>query len=155
MQGSGRSMVVIDMVKVNWKPLDCFGNAGIPSRIKNGGIKVIHPWRVRVGLSLSAKNRRVQKHIGDIAQCMVLDFNVVGISQDSDFHWRCPLVFRIVDTPNARYDPDQVLMAETFAHQLCHNAQATDLDLYAPVFNIVLHCGNENCPSSTSSSIGV
>ena len=75
---------------------------------------------------------------------MVLDVNLVLLVHHSHEYWVGRLIKRVIDTSYARNDPDQIVAFESFAHELCHDTQATNLDLDAPIFNVVLHGCDQN-----------
>lgn len=108
-------MIVVDMVKVNGKPLNCFRDAGVPGRIIHCTVKIIHTRRIRLCFSLLPKDRSIEENIGNVSKLVVLDRNLVVVIHNSDNHWFGDFICRIINASTTGNDPDQVLMAEIFA----------------------------------------
>ena len=115
-RGDG-TVVVVDVVEVDGEPFDRLGDAGIPCRVVDGAVEVVHSGWVRFCLGLLPEHRGVQKDKGDVAQSVILNLDAVRFAEDDDIHGLGDPVDGIVHSSHARHNPDQILMAEVFAHQ--------------------------------------
>lgn len=110
-----RTMIVIDVVEVNWKPVDRFCNAGIPGGVVNGTVKVVHAGWIWLGFCLLPEYWGVKKNICDISKLVILNGNFVFGAHGCDFHRFSHLIRWIVNSATAWNHPDQVLMTKIFA----------------------------------------
>ena len=140
------AVVVVDVVQIRVEATDGLGDAVVPSRVVDSGVDIIHAGRIRVGLGLLAEDRGVQQNVRDVLDLVVLDLDLVLLAHDGNVHGLGALVDGIVDTADAGDHPDQILVLESFAHELGHDTETTDLDLDVPVVDVVLHGRDDDLP---------
>ena len=118
MQWRQSPMVIINMIKLDGKASHSLSDAGIPSRVINSTIHIIHTCGIWLLLSLAPKDGCIQQNICDVAENVIVDLYDVDAIEDGDLHRFSRLINRIINITHAGDHPDEILMPEISAHQL-------------------------------------
>jgi hypothetical protein len=94
------------MIQIWPKPLYRQRNALVPSRVKNCRVHIIHAFRIRFRFRLGTEDRRIEDHVGDVVEDMILHSDLIGLAHDGDVHGIGGRVFGVVDSADGGDDPD-------------------------------------------------
>ena len=93
-------MIIIDVIEIDGKSSHDFRNAGVPSRIVDCAIEIVHASRIRFRFRLLSEDGRVEQNICDILNNVVLSLDLVHTAQNLDgytFGWTINGIFDISD----------------------------------------------------------
>jgi hypothetical protein len=138
------SVVIVDVIQVDRETAHSLSDTLVPGRVVDSRVQVIHTSWVRLLSVLSAEDRGIEKHVGDVGQFVVLDLDLVSAAENGHVDRETRSVDGVVDSTSARYDPNEILVLQVLTHELSHDTETSNLDLDLPVLDVVLHGTNKH-----------
>lgn len=130
-------MVIVNVVNIDRESVASLRNTGIPCTVVYSRVKVVHSRWIRLRFGLLPEDGRVKQDVCDVVQCVVLDSNRIRNAENCNSHWIRGPVDGVVYATDTRDNPNKILIGETLAHELGHDAQTTNLDLDSPIFDVL------------------